>query len=75
VRFGTKCLTRDEDTGEEICFHLVGAAEINFWEESGVQAVSVVSPIGKGLLGKKLNECALIKAPMGERILKIIKIL
>jgi len=76
VRFGCSCRTRDEDTGEELDFLLVGAAELNFYEEETArQVVSVVSPIGKGLLGKKLDEIAIIKAPMGERKLKILKIM
>jgi transcription elongation factor GreA len=76
VRFGSSCKTKDEDTGEELCFKVVGAAELNFYDdESILQIVSVVSPIGKGLLGKKPGELALIKAPMGERRLKILEVL
>ncbi|HNQ42818.1 MAG TPA: transcription elongation factor GreA [Candidatus Cloacimonadota bacterium] len=75
VRFGTACVARDEETGEETTYRIVGAAELNFSEEEGVQAVSVISPIGKGLLGKKLSELALIKAPMGERRLRILEIM
>jgi transcription elongation factor GreA len=75
VRFGSTCKTVDEHTDEEISFKIVGAAELNFYEdEKALQVVSVVSPIGKGLLGKKLNEIALIQAPMGERQLKILEI-
>jgi len=76
VRFGSTCRTRDEATQEEISFKVVGAAELNFYEEEAMlQVVSVVSPIGKGLLGKKPDEIALIFAPMGERRLKILEIL
>lgn len=75
VRFGTSCRTVDQDTNEEIVFKVVGAAELNFYEdETAAQVVSVVSPIGKGLLGKKPNEVAIVKAPMGDRLLKIIEI-
>ncbi len=76
VRFGSSCHTRDEATGEELGFKLVGANELNFYEdEETLQVVSVVSPIGNGLLGKKINEVAVIKAPMGERRLRILEIL
>jgi transcription elongation factor GreA len=37
-------------------------------------AVSIASPIGKGLLGKKPGEIAIIQAPMGERKLEILEI-
>lgn len=76
VRFGSICRTIDESTAEELSFKIVGAAEVNFYEdELSPQVVSVVSPIGKGLLGKKTNEIALIQAPMGERQLKILEIM
>jgi transcription elongation factor GreA len=74
VRFGLCCHTRDAETAEEQWFHLVGVDEIDFPEPEGVMAVSVASPIGKGLLGKKLGEIALIHAPMGERQLEILEI-
>ncbi len=75
VRFGSTCRTRDEATQEEISFKVVGAAELNFYdEETHMQVVSVISPIGKGLLGRKVNEIAVISAPMGERRLKILEI-
>lgn len=74
VRFGLFCHTRDVDTAEEQWFHVVGVDEINFPEEEGIMAVSVASPIGHGLLGKKLGEIAVIKAPMGERKLEILEI-
>ncbi|MCD8480454.1 MAG: GreA/GreB family elongation factor [Candidatus Cloacimonetes bacterium] len=52
-----------------------GASELNFYEdETELQVVSVVSPIGKRPIGQKLNEIALIQAPMGERQLKILDI-
>ncbi|MCK9241684.1 MAG: GreA/GreB family elongation factor [Candidatus Cloacimonetes bacterium] len=76
VRFGSSCRISDCNTAEELVFKLVGAAELNFYEdEDDVQVVSVVSPIGKGLLGKKPHEIAVISAPMGERRLKILEIL
>lgn len=74
VRFGLFCRTKDIDTGEEQWFHVVGVDEINFPEDEGVMAVSIASPIGKGLLGKKLNEVALIHAPMGIRQMEILEI-
>ena len=74
VRFGSYCLATDEATQEQICYQVVGAEELNFTNEEGVQAVSVVSPIGKALLSKKVGEIAIVDAPMGKRNLKIIEI-
>ena len=74
VRFGSYCVAEDISNNEVICYHIVGAEELNFSHEDGVLAVSVVSPIGKSLLGKKTDEIAVVRAPMGERQLRIIEI-
>lgn len=75
VRFGTLCNTRDEDSGEIIRYKLVGAHEQNFYENEGeIQVVSIISPIGKALMGKRVDDIALVHAPMGDRRLKIIEI-
>lgn len=75
VRFGTLCATLDTDSGEEIVYHVVGVDELNFHDREGVQAVSVLSPIGQGLLGKAVGEIAVVKAPIGDRLLEIKEIL
>lgn len=74
VRFGAYCQTVDKDTGEVLCYHIVGVEELKFSEEENVMPVSVVSPIGKALLGKKVGEIAYVRAPMGERKLEVIEI-
>lgn len=74
MRFGSYCIAEDGSTGEQLCYHVIGAEELNYSYEEGVLAVSVVSPIGQALLGKKVDEVAVVKAPMGERLLKIIEI-
>jgi transcription elongation factor GreA len=74
VRFGTYCVAEDINTKECICYHLVGPEELNFYNEEGIQEVSIVSPIGKALLSKKIGEIASVKAPIGERQLKIREI-
>ncbi|NLK50672.1 MAG: transcription elongation factor GreA [Candidatus Cloacimonetes bacterium] len=75
VRFGSTCHTEDISTGEKVTFRVVGADELNFFTEESYQAVSAVSPIGSALLGKGQSEVALVKAPMGERQLKVLQIL
>ncbi len=74
VRFGSVCLTRDIEHNEEILYQVVGVDELNFFDEEGIQAVSVLSPIGKALLGKKVEDIAVVKAPMGDRHLQILEI-
>ncbi|GAB1467584.1 transcription elongation factor GreA [Candidatus Cloacimonadota bacterium] len=74
LRFGSYCVADDITNGERICYKVVGAEELNYTNEENVMAVSVVSPIGKALLGKRVGEIAVVNAPMGERNLKIIEI-
>lgn len=75
VRFGSVCRTLDLESGEENTFRVLGADELNFFEGEAYMAVSVVSPIGKALLGKKPGEVAVVAAPMGARQLKVQEIL
>ena len=58
------------DTGEKIIYTLVSQDEADF--EAG--KISVSSPIGKGLLGKKLKEIAEIQIPAGKVKYQILKI-
>ncbi|MDZ4121283.1 MAG: GreA/GreB family elongation factor, partial [Candidatus Cloacimonadaceae bacterium] len=74
VRFGLYCHTEDLENNETQWFHVVGVDELNFHQEEGIMAVSVAAPIGKALLGKKVGETAVVKAPIGERMLKILEI-
>lgn len=74
VRFGCICHTRDTANGEETSFQIVGVDELSFFEQQGIQPVSVLSPIGKALLGKEAGQLAEVKAPMGTRVLEILKI-
>jgi len=74
VRFGAYCLAVDVSTSEEIWYRVVGVEELNFSQEEGIMAVSVVSPIGQALLGKKIGQIAVVKAPMGDRQLEIKEI-
>ncbi len=75
IRFGSSCETEDLDTGERVTFKVVGADEVNFFSEEPVQAVSAMSPIGQALLGKAEEQVAVVKAPMGDRFLKVLAII
>jgi len=75
VRFGSTCRTADLTNDEEVLFRVVGADELSFFEGEVYQPVSALSPIGKALLGRKAGEVAVVKAPMGDRHLKVLEIL
>ena len=61
VVFGARVKVKDLDLDEEESFELVGPGEENYNENK----ILTTSPIGQGLLGKKIGEVAEVQAPMG----------
>lgn len=55
---------------KEVKYTLVSAKEANFKEGR----ISVESPVGKGLLGKKVGEIATIKVPAGTMEFEVLEI-
>lgn len=70
VVFGCTVTVEDLTYGDEEQFTLVGAGEEDY--DSG--KILVTSPIGQGLLGKKVGETAEIEVPAGLMKLKVVKI-
>jgi len=70
ARVGASVTLKDLDSGEEIVYTLVSELEADFASNK----ISITSPVGKGLLGRKLNETVAIKIPAGVLKYKIIKI-
>lgn len=66
----TAVKVKDQKSGKEFNYTLVSDAEANFMEGK----ISVSSPVGKGLLGKTVNEIAEIKVPAGILKYKILEI-
>ncbi len=56
--------------GKELTYKLVSEAEADL----KANKISVGSPLGQGLLGKKVGDKAVIKTPAGEMILEILEI-
>jgi transcription elongation factor GreA len=75
IRFGSVCETTDLDSGEKTVYKVVGADELSFFDNDQQQPVSVISPVGKALLGKKPGEVCVFRAPMGERRLRVEAVL
>ena len=67
---GARVDLEDVDTGNELYYILVDEFEADFNQKK----ISTVSPIGKGLLGKKEGETVEITIPNGTLKYKIIKI-
>lgn len=65
-----KTQVKNKKTGIESVFMLVSEGEADLKQGK----ISINSPIGKGLLGKKIGEIALVEAPSGTIELEILKI-
>lgn len=70
VGFGSTIVVFDTTKDEEIVYRLVTS------EESDVSKglISTTSPIGRGLVGKKVGDVAVIVTPNGKRDLEILKL-
>ena len=70
VGLGSKVVVLDLDKNEEIHYRLVAS------EESDVSngLISTSSPIGKGILGKKVGDDVTIPIPGGQRQLEILEL-
>ncbi|HWY87181.1 MAG TPA: transcription elongation factor GreA [Gemmataceae bacterium] len=70
VVFGSKVKVKDLDLDEEEVFVLVGNGE----EDYNQNKILTSSPIGQGLLGKKVGEVAEIQVPMGTVKFRVMEI-
>ena len=70
IAFGSTVLVHDSTKDEKIEYKLVMS------EESDVSKglISTTSPIGRGLVGKRVGDIAVIVTPNGERELEILKL-
>ena len=61
---------RNHKNNKEVTYKIVSEAEADI----KTNQISVTSPIGNGLLGKKVGEIAIIITPGGEMVLEILEI-
>jgi transcription elongation factor GreA len=69
--FGSRVVLENVETGEGAEYQLVGPDESDV--ENG--RISVSSPLGKAILGKKPGDELLVKVPAGKRTYELIEIL
>lgn len=65
-----KVKLKNKKNGMEVTYMLVSEEEANLKEGK----ISVQSPIGKGILGKKVGETAIVEAPAGKLEFEILDI-
>lgn len=70
VAFGAAVKVRDLEFGDEETFTLVGTGD----EDYQTGKILLTSPIGQGLLGKKVGEVAEVNAPAGLLKFEILEI-
>jgi transcription elongation factor GreA len=67
VRFGVTVQIEDLDSGEELSFTIVGEDE----SDVSVGLISVTSPVARALIGKAIEDTAVVTTPAGTRQLEI----
>lgn len=70
VGFGSKVKLRDTDSGAEVNYNLVFGDFIDLDSDQ----ISMASPIGNALVGKKLGEEVVVRLPRGDRKYKIVEL-
>lgn len=68
--FGTVVKLLDIDTDEEVAYQLLGPEEADV--KSG--SISVMSPLGRSMLGKEIGDEVVVKTPGGVREFEVIEI-
>ncbi len=69
--FGHRVLLENIDTGEDVEYQLVGPDESDI--ERG--RISISSPLGRAILGKKPGDELTLEAPGGKRVYELVEIL
>lgn len=70
VIFGTTVTVFNVDTDEESTYRIVGDDEADFKQN----LISVNSPMARGLIGKVVDDVAVIKTPGGDKEFEILKV-
>lgn len=69
--FGHRVLLENIDTGEDVEYQLVGPDE----SDIARGRISISSPLGKAILGKKPGDELILVVPAGKRVYELVEIL
>ena len=70
VVFGATVTLSDEDTGDEITYHIVGDVEADI----KLNLIAVSSPIARAIIGREVGDVVTVRAPAGDREYEIIDV-
>ena len=70
AQFGSQVKLRDEDSGKELSYRLVGATEASLADGK----LSVESPVAQAIIGKSAGEKVAVPTPRGDRHYTLISI-
>ena len=70
ARFGSQVTLRDEESGKELAYRLVGAPEASLAEGK----LSVESPVAQAIIGKMAGEKVAVPTPRGTRQYTLISV-
>jgi transcription elongation factor GreA len=70
VRFGAKVKLADEETDEEATYQLVGEFEADIEKRK----ISIMSPLGKALIGREMGDTVEVTTPNGVRYFKVMSV-
>jgi transcription elongation factor GreA len=73
VRFGARVLVKELKDNSLKKVQLVGVDEI-FESENEYERISILSPVGKPMIGKKIGDQFTVIAPIGKRKFEILEI-
>ncbi len=71
IVFGAKVKLVDLESDDEMTYQIVGVDEADV--KSGY--ISILSPIARGLIGKKVGDVAIVASPRGEKEYEILELI
>jgi transcription elongation factor GreA len=70
ARFGSQVKLRDEESGKELVYRLVGATEASLAEGK----LSVESPVAQAIIGKSAGDEVSVETPRGDRHYTLVSV-
>jgi transcription elongation factor GreA len=70
ARFDSEVRLRDEESGKEVSYRLVGATEANLAEGK----LSIESPVAQAIVGRSVGDRVTVATPRGARVYTVLKV-